>query len=91
MIKANPKDAVIRRQIESVEFGYVTFFYLFPLWGAILRSFLELIGVDSFGASRGNRSTCWTASLLSSSITTVVSLSLCDPFLDSLVASTPRR
>jgi hypothetical protein len=23
MIKANPKDAVIRRQIEAVEFGYV--------------------------------------------------------------------
>jgi hypothetical protein len=26
MIKANPKDAIVRKQIESVEFGYVLLF-----------------------------------------------------------------
>jgi hypothetical protein len=43
MIKANPKDAVIRRQIESVEFGYVTFFLYLSYYG--LNS-IQLLAVD---------------------------------------------
>ena len=83
MIKANPKDAVIRRQIESVEFGYVQlFFYLLTLCSSVLYSFLE-----SISPLRKRRS---FELLVRQLFFRDVPPALCDPFLDYLVLSTPR-